>query len=81
MSNMELRGALADLHIKNKELDTKAGATIKAIKHLLNTAEIMTPIEDVDVEGAASLMAELIELKGEKVRNLGTIRRIEKELA
>lgn len=81
MTNFELRGQLLQLQQKNAALDIKADATVKGVRHLLNTVCITTLIEDADIEGIASLVAELIELKGEKIRNLGTIKRIEKELS
>ncbi len=81
MSNLELRGELAGLVQMNLRLDIKADTTFRAIRHLISRAGVSQKIEDVDVEGMASLIADLIEVKGEKVRNLGTIMRIEKELA
>jgi len=80
MSNLELRGEIAGLKQLNERLDLKANATFRAIRYLLSRAGVSQPIEDVDVEGVAALTADLIELKGEKVRNCGTMRRIEKEL-
>ena len=80
MSNFELQGELAQIRQKNMALDIRADATVRAIKQLFNRGAITCPIEDLDVEGAASLVAELIQIKGEKIRNLGTIKRIEKEL-
>lgn len=81
MSNLELRGELVSLRQKNTALDIKADAMVRAIKQIFNRGAITCPVEDLDVEGAASLVSELIEIKGEKVRNLGTIKRLEKELA
>ena len=37
-----------------------------------------TPAEEVSI---ASLMAELIEIKGDKIRNLATLKRIEQEIS
>lgn len=81
MSNFELSGELADLRRKNLALDIKADAVVRAVKSIFNRGAVTCPVEDLDIEGAASLVAELIELKGEKIRNLGTIKRIEKELS
>lgn len=81
MNNLELRGELAGLRQKNLALDIKADATVRAVKQIFNRGAITCQVEDLDVEGAASLVAELIELKGEKIRNLGTIKRIERELS
>lgn len=81
MSNLELRGELGLLRQKNMALDIKAGGLVKGIRHIFAVACYTSDIEDVDVEEAASLVAELIEVKGDKIRNLGTIKRIEKELA
>jgi hypothetical protein len=81
MSNLELRGEIAGLKQMNERLDIKANTTFRAIRFLLSRAGVSQPVEETDVEGMASLIADLIEIKGEKVRNLGTMKRIEKELA
>ncbi len=81
MSNLELRGEMVGLKQNNSALDCKAKIIFRSLRDALSRAGITQDIEDVDVEGMASLIADLIEVKGEKVRNLGTITRIEKELA
>jgi len=81
MSNLELRGELAGLKQLNARLDIKADTIFRALRYLLARAGVSQPVQDVDVEGMASLIADLIEVKGDKVRNLGTIARIEKELS
>jgi hypothetical protein len=81
MGNLELQGELAGLRRTNMALDIRADATIRAVKQIFNRGAITCPVEDLDIEGAASLVAELIEIKGEKIRNLGTIKRIEKEIS
>lgn len=79
--NLELQGELAGLRKTNLALDIKADAKVRAVKQIFNRGAVTCPVEDLDIEGAASLVAELIELKGEKIRNLGKIKNIEKELA
>lgn len=81
MSNLELRGELVALEQKNFNLDIKARTTFWSLRSLLSRAGVSQNIEEADVEGMASLIADLIEIKGDKVRNCGTIKRIEKELA
>jgi hypothetical protein len=80
MSNFELRGQASQLKQDNLALDIKAGAVVRSIKYLLGTACITAPIEEVDVEGIASLISELIEIKGDKIRHMATLKRIEQEL-
>jgi hypothetical protein len=79
--NFELQGELAKLRRDNLSLDIKADATVRAVKQIFNRGAVTAPVEDLDVEGAASLVADLIEIKGEKIRNRGKIDRIERELA
>jgi len=81
MSSLELRGEKVKLERENYAIDIRCDALLRDFKKTLTLGGISEKIEDLDVEAAASLMADLISLKGEKIRNLGTIKKIEKELS
>ena len=76
---LQLKGKLQELRMKEMDLATRASSKINAIKNLLATSAI-TPLEDIDLEGVASLAREALEQKKEYLQIREEIRRIEKEL-
>jgi RNA processing factor Prp31 len=79
MSRLELKGALADLRQNKVKLALQANTKITAIKSLLSNSAIHQ-IQELDIEGVASLAEELRELYHEYKDVLDKIRRIEQEL-
>lgn len=75
-----LKGHLSDLKKRKMELDLSIDANVKAAKALLAGSSI-TPIEQIDIEGAEVNLREAAALKRERAEVLAKIAKIEQELA
>ena len=74
-----LKGRLSDLKSRKMDLDLRIDANVKAAKALLAGSSV-TPIDQMDIEGAAVNLKEAASLKKERAQILTDISKIEQEL-
>ncbi|WP_124329665.1 hypothetical protein [Desulfonema ishimotonii] len=75
-----LKGVLADLKKQRLEAEVTIAAKIRAVRQILATASL-TPIAELDLASAATLMAEASDLKSELMEIRRKIGVAEGELA
>ena len=79
MERQVLKGQLSDLKMKKMKLETSIAANLKAVKMILAGAAI-TPIAQIDIEGALVNLKEAAAQKRELTQVIKDIEIIEAEL-
>ncbi|ACL05247.1 hypothetical protein Dalk_3559 [Desulfatibacillum aliphaticivorans] len=74
-----VKGHIADLKPKKNELAGRIAANLRAVKNTL-AASAVTPIDQLDIEGAAVHLSEAAALKAEYLETCGKIAALEREL-
>ncbi len=74
-----LKSHLSDFKMRKMDLEIKIDAKIKAAKNLL-AASAIKPIDQIDVESAATRLQEAAALKKKRAKIMEGIEKIEQEL-
>ena len=74
-----LKGHLADLRQKKIQLETEIAGELRGVKRILAASNI-TPIADIDIEGASLAMTRAAEMKKELADVRAKIEKAEAEL-
>lgn len=77
--SLELEGMIQRLKMRRMEIQASAGAKLKALRSILATSAI-TPLGEIDIEGAYELIRELKDMKAECLEITEKIKTAEKEL-
>ncbi len=74
-----IKGRVAELKSKRNELAGRVAANLRAVKNAL-AASAVTPIDQLDIEGATVHMNEAKALKAEYLETCDKIKTLEREL-
>lgn len=77
--SLELEAMVHRLKMRRMEIQTAAGAKLKAVRSIFATSAI-TPLSEIDIEGAYELIRELREMKAECIDITEKIKTAQREL-